>query len=80
MKKEGLVEATTEKKLKLIVQGFLAEYGKVKNLYDSAGLDAKLKESALQGMANTLQLQSVAIQNYANWKHIIREDKKFKSS
>ncbi|RLD02967.1 MAG: hypothetical protein DRI65_13865 [Chloroflexota bacterium] len=80
MKKEGMEITTTEKKLKLIVQGFVSEYAKVKNLYDSAGLDAKLKESALQGMANALQLQGVAIQNYANWKHIIREDKKFKSS
>jgi hypothetical protein len=27
-------------------------------------------------MANALQLQSVAIQNYANWKHVLREDDK----
>jgi len=69
----------TAEKLEKIVRGYVDEHGKVKALYDSAGLDAKLKESALQGMANTLQLTSVAIQNLANWKHIYREDKVKKS-
>lgn len=63
--------------LEYAVQALANEYDKVKNLYDKAGSDAKLKESALQGMANALQLQGVAIQNYANWKHIIREDNKY---
>ena len=65
---------------KNVVRDLMNEYGKVKALYDGAGLDAKLKESALQAMANTLQLQSVVIQNYANWKHIIREDNKVKAT
>lgn len=64
----------TGKDLKIIVHGLVDEYKRVKKLYDSTGTEAKLKESALQGMANALQLQTAAIQNYANWKHIIRED------
>jgi len=61
-----------------IVEGLIQEYKKVFTLYQSAGLDAGLKEQALQGMANLLQLQNAAVQNYANMKHIMREDKKIK--
>lgn len=65
----------TAKKLEHVVEGLVDEYAKVKDLYDKAGSKAELKESALQGMANALQLGSVAIQNYANWKHIMRKEK-----
>jgi hypothetical protein len=64
-----------DKDLEEIVIGLVEEYAKIKKLYDSAGLDVKLKESALQGMVNTIQLQQVAIQNYANWRHVTREDR-----
>jgi hypothetical protein len=57
-----------------VVIGLLDEYKRVKQLYDDAGIDVNIKEQALQGMANTLQLMNMAIQNYANWKHITRED------
>jgi hypothetical protein len=63
------------KGLEEIVIGLVEEYAKIKKLYDSAGLDVKIKESALQGMVNTIQLQQVAIQNYANWRHVTREDR-----
>jgi hypothetical protein len=66
----------TELKLKSIVDDLSIDYGKARNLHDKAGLDATLKENSLQAMANALQLQTVAIQNYANWKHVLREDKK----
>lgn len=65
----------TSKDLKIVVHELTQEYKKVSKIYNSTD-DPKLKESALQGMANVLQLQSAAIQNYANWKHIMREDAK----
>jgi hypothetical protein len=46
------------------IDDLLTEYENAKRMYDGAGLDATLKESALQAMANTLQLQQLAIQNY----------------
>lgn len=63
-----------EQRLSGIVEGLITEYDKAKGLYDKAGLNAELKESSLTTMANVLQFQTVAIQNYANWKHILRED------
>jgi len=62
--------------LKEMVQDLIVEYSKLSELFKGAGLDAKLKEGSLQGMANITQLMQVTIQNYANWKHIMREDKK----
>ena len=65
----------TGKDLKVAVHGLMTEYKRVKKIYDTTD-KPELKENALQGMANILQLQSVAIQNFENWKHIEREDKK----
>ncbi len=69
-----------EIRLKSTVDGLQAEYERAKNLYDKSGLDANLKENSLTTMATALQMQSVAIQNYANWKHVLREDKKLTKS
>jgi hypothetical protein len=63
--------------LKDVVEDLISEYKKVSELYKHAGLNAELKNSALHGMANVLQLKQAAIQNYANWEHIIRENAKF---
>lgn len=52
-------------KLKKQVEDLTSEYEKAKALYDGAGLDANLKDSALQAMANVLQLQQLALNNYA---------------
>jgi hypothetical protein len=57
----------TEKKLKSQITDLCSEYNKAKQIYDTSGLNAELKESALQSMANILQLQSIAIANYANF-------------
>jgi hypothetical protein len=54
-----------EIKLKKQIEDLCSEYGNAKRLYDGAGLDAVLKESALQAMANILQLQQLALSNYA---------------
>jgi hypothetical protein len=63
-------------KLGTVVSDLAEDYAKARDLFNKAGLDATLKENSLQAMANALQLQSVAIQNYANWKHVLREDDK----
>lgn len=65
-------------RLKDIVVGLIDTYEDTVRLYETAGVDVKLKEAALQGMVNMIQLQQVAIQNYANWQHVIREDNKTK--
>lgn len=64
------------KDLEVIVTDLVNEYKTVSKLYASAGLEVELKEQALQGMVHLVQLQQVAIQNYANWKHVVREDSK----
>lgn len=64
----------TSIKLENVVADLCGDYEKARALYNKAGLDATLKENSLQAMANALQLQTVAIQNYANWKHVLRED------
>lgn len=67
---------TMVNRLKDVVKDCQKDYERARDLYNKAGLDAGLKDSALQAMANAMQLKSVAIQNYANWKHILREDAK----
>ena len=47
------------------IEDLLSEYDKAKELYDNAGLNAELKESALQAMANIMQLQQLALNNWA---------------
>lgn len=56
-----------DKKLKSVITDLCGDYEKAKQLYDSAGLNDELKQSALQSMATILQLQAVAISNYANF-------------
>ena len=53
-------------KFKKQVKDLTSEYEKAKDLYDRAGLDAELKESALHSMANILQLQQLALANYGS--------------
>ena len=55
------------KGLRGIIAGLISEYEKQKNLYDKAGLNAELKADALNGMANVVQLQGLAIQNLGNF-------------
>lgn len=57
-------------KLKNQVTGLIKEYEKVKGIFDNAGLNAELKNEALNGMANALQLQSVALQNFSTMLQI----------
>jgi hypothetical protein len=53
------------KELEKQVADLTLEYDNAKGLYDGAGLNAELKESALQAMANILQLQQLALNNWA---------------
>lgn len=71
---------TTMNELHRIVDELTKDYDRARNLFDKAGLDANLKEQSLQAMANALQLQTAAIQNYANWKHVLREDLKIREN
>jgi hypothetical protein len=51
-------------KMKNQVTGLIKEYERAKGVYDHSGLEHELKSDALNTMANSLQLQSVALNNF----------------
>lgn len=61
--------------LRTIIFDFVDEYAQIRKIYESEGIDANAKEQALQGMVNLMQLQQLAIQNYANFRHVVRREK-----
>lgn len=64
-----------QKQLKDQIKDLISDYEKARNVFNGAGMNAELKNEALQGMANALQLQQVALQNLAQYLHVLREYK-----